>query len=83
MSNSGHTDEDALPLVGMKVLVVEDEFLIAQEISLTLKQAGCEVEFARYPGGSHAMLRVAPPSHRADFISRLVGWFSGHLGQPA
>ena len=26
------------------------------------------------------MLRMGPPSHRADFISRLVGWFEDHLG---
>jgi two-component SAPR family response regulator len=43
MSNSVVTDGNALPLQGLRVLVVEDEFLIAQEISLTLKQAGCEV----------------------------------------
>jgi dipeptidyl aminopeptidase/acylaminoacyl peptidase len=46
---------------------------------VALQQAGCEVEFARYPGGSHAMLRVGPPSHRADFIERVVRWFSDHL----
>ena len=26
-----------------------------------------------------AMLRVGPPSHRADFLQRLVGWFTEHL----
>ena len=51
-----------------------------EQMFVALKQAGCEVEFARYPGGSHAMLRVGPPSHRADFISRVVGWFEDHLG---
>ena len=48
-----------------------------------LRKAGCEVEFVRYPGGAHAMLRVGPPSHRADFLSRVLGWFQGHLGEPA
>ena len=42
MSNSAPTGK-AGPLQGLKVLVVEDEFLFAQEISLTLKEAGCEV----------------------------------------
>jgi dipeptidyl aminopeptidase/acylaminoacyl peptidase len=54
-----------------------------EQMFVALKQAGCEAEFARYPGGSHAMLRVAPPSHRADFITRLVGWFSDRLSAPA
>ncbi len=53
-----------------------------EQMFVALKQAGCEVEFARYPGGSHLMLRVAPPSHRADFIGRVIGWFTDHLGGP-
>jgi dipeptidyl aminopeptidase/acylaminoacyl peptidase len=53
-----------------------------EQMFVALKQAGCEVEFARYPGGSHAMLRVGPPSHRADFLGRLLGWFSDHLQCP-
>ena len=39
-------------------------------------------EFARYPGGAHTMLRVGPPSHRADFLERVLGWFTDHLGGP-
>jgi dipeptidyl aminopeptidase/acylaminoacyl peptidase len=50
-----------------------------EQMFVALKQAGCEVEFARYPGGSHAMLRVGPPSHRADFLERLLGWFTDRL----
>ena len=50
-----------------------------EQMFVALKQAGCEVEFARYPGGAHAMLRVGPPSHRADFLQRLLGWFTDHL----
>ena len=50
-----------------------------EQMFVALKQAGCEVEFARYPGGAHAMLRVGPPSHRADFLERLLGWFTTHL----
>ncbi|HEV7665476.1 MAG TPA: S9 family peptidase [Chloroflexota bacterium] len=53
-----------------------------EQMFVALSQAGCEVEFARYPGGAHAMLRVGPPSHRADFLTRLLGWFSDHLGGP-
>jgi dipeptidyl aminopeptidase/acylaminoacyl peptidase len=50
-----------------------------EQMFVALKQAGCEVEFARYPGGAHTMLRVGPPSHRLDFLTRLLGWFSDHL----
>jgi dipeptidyl aminopeptidase/acylaminoacyl peptidase len=50
-----------------------------EQMFVALKQAGCEVEFARYPGGAHAMLRVGPPSHRADFLQRVLGWFTDHL----
>ena len=50
-----------------------------EQMFVALSQAGCEVEFARYPGGAHAMLRVGPPSHRADFLTRLLGWFTDHL----
>ncbi|HLZ31691.1 MAG TPA: S9 family peptidase [Chloroflexota bacterium] len=53
-----------------------------EQMFVALKQAGCEVEFARYPGGAHAMLRVGPPSHRADFLQRVLGWFTDHLGGP-
>lgn len=28
---------------------------------------------------AHTMLRVGPPSHRADFLTRLLGWFTTHL----
>jgi dipeptidyl aminopeptidase/acylaminoacyl peptidase len=50
-----------------------------EQMFVALKQAGCDVEFARYPGGSHAMLRVGPPSHRADLLERILGWFTEHL----
>ena len=53
--------------------------LQSEQMFVALKQAGCEVEFARYPGGAHAMLPVGPPSHRADFLQRLLGWFTDHL----
>jgi dipeptidyl aminopeptidase/acylaminoacyl peptidase len=49
----------------------------------TLLEAGCEVEFVRYPGGAHTLLRIGYPAHREDVLNRIVGWFSGHLGHPA
>ena len=41
-----------------------------------------EASSGRYPGGAHAVLRVGPPSHRADFLERFLGWFTVHLGGP-
>ncbi|HEX8035932.1 MAG TPA: prolyl oligopeptidase family serine peptidase, partial [Ktedonobacterales bacterium] len=52
-----------------------------EQMFITLKKAGCEVEFARYPGGSHPMLRVGPPEHREDYLARILGWFQTHLGE--
>jgi dipeptidyl aminopeptidase/acylaminoacyl peptidase len=46
---------------------------------MTLKQAGCETEFVRYPGEAHAMLRTGLPAHRHDYLTRVVGWFQQHL----
>ncbi len=54
-----------------------------EQMFVALKQAGCEVEFARYPGGAHTMLRVGPPSHRADILERSLGWFTDHLACPS
>ena len=50
-----------------------------EQLFVALLANGCEVEFVRYPGGAHTMLRVGPPAHRLDVLERMVGWFSGHL----
>ncbi|MGN6812786.1 MAG: S9 family peptidase, partial [Thermomicrobiales bacterium] len=50
-----------------------------EQMFIALKEAGCEVEFARYPGGSHLMLRGGPPEHRADYLARTLAWFENHL----
>ena len=50
-----------------------------EQMFVALLKAGCEVEFARYPGGSHLFLRVGPPEHRADVLARILGWFQTHL----
>ena len=55
----------------------------SEQMFVTLKKAGCEVELARYPGGSHLFLRIGPPEHREDVLNRVLGWFKGHLGEPA
>ena len=49
----------------------------------TLMEAGCDVEFARYPGEAHAMLRTGLPAHRLDYLERVGAHFAHHLGGPA
>ena len=51
----------------------------SEQMFVTLKQAGCEVEMARYPGGSHLFMRAGPPEHRQDVLARVLAWFQGHL----
>ena len=54
-----------------------------EEMFVALMKAGCEVEFARYPGCSHLFLRVGAPEHRADALARILAWFKAQLGEPA
>ncbi len=54
-----------------------------EQMFVALMKAGCEVEFARYPGGSHGFISGGPPPHRVDALSRILGWFKDHLGEPA
>lgn len=50
-----------------------------EECFVALLEHGCEVEFVRYPGGAHTVLRVGYPAHREDILNRLNGWFTHHL----
>lgn len=54
-----------------------------EEMFVALKKAGCEVEFVRYPEGSHLFLRAGYPDHRADALRRILSWFRLHLGAPS
>jgi dipeptidyl aminopeptidase/acylaminoacyl peptidase len=50
---------------------------------VALRKAGCEVEFVRYPLSSHLFFRASgPPEYRIDFLSRVLDWFTSHLGEP-
>ncbi len=55
----------------------------SEQMFVALKTAGCEVEYVRYPGGSHLFLRGGPAEHRADFYTRVLAWFKSHLGEPS
>ncbi len=53
-----------------------------EQMFVALKKANCEVEFARYPGGSHVFPWVGEPAHREDLLRRVLEWFTDHLGEP-
>jgi dipeptidyl aminopeptidase/acylaminoacyl peptidase len=53
-----------------------------EQMFVALKKANCEVEFARYPGGSHSFPRIGPAEHREDYLTRSLAWFKDHLGEP-
>jgi dipeptidyl aminopeptidase/acylaminoacyl peptidase len=53
-----------------------------EQMFTALKEAGCEVEFARYPGGAHGFLSTGHLEHRVDALQRTLGWFKHHLGDP-
>ncbi|TAK21243.1 MAG: S9 family peptidase [Chloroflexota bacterium] len=55
----------------------------SEEMYTALKVAGCPVEYARYPGGSHLFQRLGPPSHRFDYLERVVNWFRRYLQSDA
>lgn len=52
-----------------------------EQMFVALLKAGCEVEFARYPGGAHGFRRNGPAEHREDCWERTLGWFKDHLGE--
>ncbi len=50
-----------------------------EEMFVALLKAGVDVEFVRYPGGSHLMLRGGPVQHRVDYYTRVLTWMQKHL----
>jgi dipeptidyl aminopeptidase/acylaminoacyl peptidase len=51
----------------------------SEQIFHTLKLLGREVEFVRYPGGSHG---VATPSQNVDQMERIAAWYTSHVSSP-
>lgn len=51
----------------------------AEYMFTVLKQAGCEVELARYPGGNHLFPFMGLPEHRVDVHRRILDWFTERL----
>jgi len=50
-----------------------------EQMFVALKKTGVDVEFVRYPGGSHLMLRGGPVSHRIDYYTRVSDWLRKYL----
>jgi dipeptidyl aminopeptidase/acylaminoacyl peptidase len=70
-----------LPNVKTPVLLVHQEGDLrcpigqSEEVFQALKMLGKEVEFVRYPGGSHG---VHSPSQQVDRIKRGLAWYESH-----
>ena len=54
----------------------------ADQLFGALRKLRRTVELVRYPGGSHAFAHIGPPSHRVDFLQRVVAWFQRYLSAP-
>ncbi|RIK44535.1 MAG: hypothetical protein DCC58_08125 [Chloroflexi bacterium] len=52
-----------------------------EQMFIALKQAGCKVGFARYPGADHLFLMAGHPAHREDYWTRLLDWMREHLSE--
>ena len=44
-----------------------------------LKRLDKEVEFVRFPGGSHSFPRMGHPKLREEYLARTLGWFDKYL----
>jgi dipeptidyl aminopeptidase/acylaminoacyl peptidase len=57
----------------------------SDELYAALKWYRREVEYVRYPGGSHlsALPTLGPPSQNEDRLRRILDWCAGHGGVPA
>src|SRR5262249_59690909 len=51
----------------------------ADRLFAALRKLKRTVELVRYPHGSHAIPHVGPPTHRGDFLKRVVDWFQRYL----
>ena len=51
----------------------------SEEYFVALRDRGKPVEFVRFPGGSHLMLRVAHPKLRQEYYDRLTAWLTRYV----
>ena len=51
----------------------------AEQVFVSLKRLGREVEFVRFPGENHNLSRAGKPKHRVERLEHIIGWFDRHL----
>ena len=52
----------------------------SEEMYVSLKRLGKEVELVRFPGCSHSFLRTGHPKMRVEYLRRMKGWFDARIG---
>ena len=55
----------------------------SEEMFVSLKRLGKEVELVRFPGSSHSFLRSGHPKMRVEYLRRMKGWFDARIGPDA
>lgn len=51
----------------------------AEQVFISLKKLGREVEFVRFPNENHNLSRTGQPKHRIERLEFITGWFDKHL----
>lgn len=51
----------------------------AEQVFISLKKLGQEVEFVRIPGENHDLSRNGGPKHRTERLEHIIGWFDRYL----
>ena len=51
----------------------------AEQVFISLKRLGREVEFVRIPNESHNLSRTGKPKHRIERLEHIIGWFDRYL----
>ncbi|HEX5164272.1 MAG TPA: S9 family peptidase, partial [Thermomicrobiales bacterium] len=51
----------------------------AEQVFISLKKLGREVEFVRFPDENHNLSRTGKPKHRIERLEFIIGWFDSHL----
>jgi dipeptidyl aminopeptidase/acylaminoacyl peptidase len=51
----------------------------AEQVFISLKKLGREVEFVRIPDENHNLSRSGKPKHRIERLEHIIGWFDRYL----
>jgi len=51
----------------------------AEQVFISLKRLGREVDFVRIPDENHNLSRNGKPKHRIERLEYIIGWFDKHL----